>query len=179
MKLILKKKLLYENGQIKKSLLEPTELLETINALPGIYDVSSTPLYEPNGGWSESFIIFFEVNSNDNTGLFFLTRCLDRRYFIHGNDWTLILEVGYKMRDDNLPIIYMIERKNFKNVNIESEIKELINNMNRHLNNKAFMDLYGLDINTFSVFDKKTGKPWSLSAIEEDRNNKLNNIIYR
>lgn len=124
-------------------------------------------------------MIFFEVNSNDNTGLFFLTRCLDRRYFIHGDEWTLKLEVSDRMRDGNLPIIYMIERKNFKNVNIESEIKELIDNMNQHLNHKGFMNGYELDINTFSVFDKKTGKPWSLSAIEEDRNNKLNNIIYQ
>lgn len=152
----------------KKSLLEPTELLESINALPGIFDVSSIPLYTPNGdftkGW-DSFLIFFEVDPKDNTGLFFLTRCLDRRYFKHGDNWNIKLEVGDSFRDNNLPIIYIIERKDFKIIDIELEIKDLIDNMNHHLNHTSFMKNYKLDINKFYVVDENNGKPWSLVAI--------------
>ena len=44
----------------KESLMYPNNLLKTINALPGIIDISSTPLYDK--GWS-SFIIFFTART--------------------------------------------------------------------------------------------------------------------
>lgn len=111
----------------KESLMFPNNLLKTINALLGIIDISSTPLHDKGGS---PFIIFFEVDTNDNTGLFFLTRCLDRRYFKYGDLWDIKLEVGDSMRNDQLPIIYHIERKREKDVHIENEIDELIENVN-------------------------------------------------
>lgn len=158
----------------KESLMYPNNLLKTINALPGIIDISSTPLYDK--GWS-SFIIFFEVDINDNTGLFFLTRCLDRRYFKYGDLWDIKLEVGDSMRNTQLPIIYHIERKKEKNEHIENEIHELIENMNWHLNSKPFMEGYNLDINKFYVIDDLTELPYSSVAIKENREEKIKSII--
>lgn len=158
----------------KESLMYPNNLLKTINALPGIIDISSTPLYDK--GWS-SFIIFFEVDINDNTGLFFLTRCLDRRYFKYGDLWDIKLEVGDSMRNTQLPIIYHIERKKEKNEHIENEIHELIENMNWHLNSKSFMEGYNLDINKFYVIDDLTELPYSSVAIKENREEKIKSII--
>lgn len=158
----------------KESLMYPNNLLKTINALPGIIDISSTPLYDKR--WS-SFIIFFEVDIKDNTGLFFLTRCLDRRYFKYGDLWDIKLEVGDSMRNAQLPIIYHIERKREKDVHIENEIDELIENMNWHLNSKSFMDGYNLDINRFYVIDDLTELPYSSVAIKENREEKIKSII--
>lgn len=60
---------------------EVIELCNAMNSLPGIETSESC-----SGHGKRSLIVFFKVHKKQ-TGLFFLARCTDRRYWEHGHKW--------------------------------------------------------------------------------------------
>lgn len=77
-------------------------ILDSISSIPGIHIVQFSI------GWLQSIKIFFY--STDQQGLFFLTRCVDRRYFKH--NWKITLSVGDNFPSempDILPTTYLLE----------------------------------------------------------------------
>ncbi len=120
-------------------------LFDVISSLPGIFNVSSNlndrgPLYKNYN----PIKLFFDVSSTDNTGLFLLTRCCDRRYWRYGHLWKIELSVGDIFNDNNLPITYMLHSVKEIGEEAYNQSIDLIDNMNLHLNNPAFMNGYNL-----------------------------------
>lgn len=140
------------------------ELLYAINALPGIY-VSG--YWDPKEG--QTFITF-NVKDGIGEGLFFLTRCVDRRYWEYGNSWKISLSVGDLITEDNrLPIGYILEREDINKTKDEiyNEVKSLYDNLHYHLTHKAFMSGFNINIDNFNIVTK----------ISLDRDEKLNRLI--
>lgn len=112
-----------------------------IASLPGIFNVTSNL---DNKKTIEPIRIFFDVSSTNNTGLFFLTRCCDRRYWRYGHLWKIELSVGDMFNDNNLPITYMLHSGNVVEEESNIQAKNLITNMNWHLNAPTFMNAFNL-----------------------------------
>ena len=151
MGLILRKET--ENVSRYKLKKEYKDLLMTIEALPGVH-VTSTILDKTFKNIKEKWngiLIFLHIEECTQEGLFFLTRCTDRRYWEHGNKWRIELEVGdVEYRNGDRPITYMIFRP-FQDGDTEQilldECKSLIHNMNEHFNHDGFMNHSGFNMN--------------------------------
>jgi len=69
---------------------EVLDLCNALNALPGISTTESCC-----GHGKEKFSIFFQTyGRSQKEGLFFLARCIDRRYWKYGHLWDATLVVG-------------------------------------------------------------------------------------
>lgn len=134
------------NGAID---VEVRDLCDVMNALPGIETLDSCC-----GHGSSSLGIYFKVTSEK--GLFFLTRCVDHRYWKYGSLWGIRILVGdrYKSGGD-LPITYLLHSGSVIGEAAYNQAKDLICNLNNHLNNKAFINGYNLDINDFELEDEE------------------------
>jgi len=124
---------------------EVIELCDAMNALPGIVTKDSCC-----GHSSSPFDIFFKVTAE--TGLFFLTRCVDRRYWKYGYLWGIRLSVGdlYKTGWPR-PIIYLLHSGPMVGEDAYKQAKDLVRNMTHHLNHEAFMEGFDLDVNDFDL----------------------------
>ncbi len=128
-----------------------TLLIDTINSLPGI-EITSHILDQDylyiKDGWN-GLLLFFHVDQSDSEGLFFITRCLDDRYFEHGHKWRIELSVGDRKYDNgDRPITYHIFRPILDGDTEESLINEcndLIKNMSYHFNHDGFMVGFNMD----------------------------------
>jgi hypothetical protein len=90
------------------------ELIQIIESLPGI-DIIQKDL---EGFMHSHPYIFFAVDEKEAEGLFFLTRCVDNRYWEFGNNWRIELSVGDQIhKNGDRPITYQLHRP-------ESRIKE-------------------------------------------------------
>ena len=132
---------------------EYKDMLMTIEALPGVHVQSTTldkPFSKMKSGWN-GLLIFLHIEECTQEGLFFLTRCLDRRYWEHGNKWRIELEVGdVEYPNGDRPITYMIFRPlqdGDTEKDIIDECKSLIHNMNDHFNHDGFMNHSGFNMN--------------------------------
>lgn len=127
---------------------ECLRLCDAINALPGIKTTSSCC-----GHSSGKYMIFMEVEPKDPRGLFFLTRCVDRRYWKYGYLWKIELAVGDTFYKDGgcLPITYMLTSGPIVGEDSYEQAMLLVDNMNNHLNIEAFMKGFNLDINDFET----------------------------
>lgn len=121
-----------------------SNIIDIISSLPGIYNVTSNISFYGH----EPLMIYFNVYGTDR-GLFFLTRCSDRRYCEYGHEWKIELSVGDTFKDGNFPICYMFNSGNIKGNDTEPLIINLIKNMNIHLNNDNFLNGYNLDREDF------------------------------
>lgn len=140
-----------------------SSLANVISSLPGIFDViiaKNNPYKE-----EEPIKIFFNVSSNDNTGLFFLTRCCDTRYWKYGYFWKIELSVSDSFVNNHLPITYILHSGHIVGADAHKQALNLIENMNWHLDNDAFMRGYNLKK---EIFIKK--------YISNQRRNKLNSL---
>ena len=141
-------------------------LVNTINAIPGIEIVGTLFSQE---GLQERYkpIILFTIPKNDESGLFFLTRCTDRRYWQYGHYWTISLFVGDVMHSDGArPITYELSMNDYIS-DSSNQINSLIDNMNDHIHHKNFMAAFNLDIDKFSIID----------TVVENRVNSINTIF--
>jgi hypothetical protein len=141
------------------------ELSSTINALPGIRVLSAfegvLSVFENSG----KPVILFQSNEGNQDGLFFLTRCIDNRYFVWGRNWEINLSVGDTIYDNgDRPIVYELTTTSS---NFKHEIVALIHNLNHHFHNDIFMDAFKLNRDTFQTID----------TIVENRNIKINQIL--
>lgn len=129
---------------------EVIELCNSINALPSLRTTSSCC-----GHGSAPFMIWIECDGKTLDGLFFLTRCVDRRYFEHGWDWQIELEVGDIARGDILPIHFVLcsgyyhGKKKVVGQKAYDQATNLVENMNHHLNHENFMKGFNLNIDNF------------------------------
>ena len=122
-------------------------LCDAINALPNIYTTESC-----EGHSCDAFTIFIRVKEKKN-GLFFLTRCLDHRYWEYGYLWKLELKVGdmWNGKDVDLPVEFMLHSNIIVGELAYKQAQSLLENMNYHLNHENFMKEFGLNIDDFET----------------------------
>lgn len=125
-----------------------TKLRHTLDSLPGIETFGGT---DYNG--VKPIHIWFKVKVGFR-GLFFVTRCVDRRYWDYGHRWRLELEVGDAYDDECLPIYYLLHSGDSRGDQAYVECNSLIQNLNKHLNHKAFMKGYNLNVDEFATLKK-------------------------
>jgi len=144
---------------------EYKDLLMTIEALPGVHVTSTIldktlGLYPHEGIHSEwnGILIFLHIEECTQEGLFFLTRCMDRRYWKYGNKWRIELEVGdTEYPNGDRPITYMIFRplqEGDTEQNIIEECLSLIHNMNGHFDRDTFMTRFNMKREEYHLVDE-------------------------
>jgi hypothetical protein len=149
----------YLNNKVKS-------LFETLDALPQI-EPTGWGHYNMNN-YNETLIVFIHCYSNvNNDGLFFFTRCLDRRYLVAEVDIKLSVS-DLKYTNGDLPLVYEIHIKNQNNLTIGEIIDLIIENFNHHINHENFIKGYDLDLNSFSI---KT-----LNDIRDDKIKEILNV---
>jgi len=132
------KKLEYDNNMDKETI----ELCNVINSVKGLETEESCC-----GHGKESFIIFFM--SYSDKGLFFLSRCVNHRYWKYGHLWNISMEIGDDLKNGKLPISYVLSSNKVKGKEAYKQAKDLVENMNYHLNHVNFKKLFGYDENDF------------------------------
>ena len=170
MSLVLRK----ETANITRYKMKPEykNLLMAIQALPGVH-VTSTVLDKSfdriKKGWN-GVLIFLHIEECTQEGLFFLTRCMDRRYWEHGNKWRIELEAGDNEHlNGDRPINYNLFRPFQEGDNeqiIIDECKSLFDNMMDHFNHDNFMTHFNMDRKEYHLVDE----------VAYDRRVKLENI---
>jgi hypothetical protein len=157
MSLVLRKETLDITGYKLKP--DYKNLIMSFQALPGVHFISSNldkSFDEIKKRWN-GVLIFFHIEECTQEGLFFLTRCIDRRYWEHGNKWGIELEVGdVKYRNGDRPITYSLFRafqEDDVEQNIIDECKSLIDNMMNHFNHDDFMESYNMDRKEYHLVD--------------------------
>lgn len=131
-----------KHGKIDKECLE---LCDSMNAIPGIDTFESCCGHGKHGIW----IWFY---ATENNGIFFLARCIDKRYFRYGNDWVLEVQAGDIMNRQNLPIIFWLH-SNVIGDDAYRQATNLVDNMNYHLNHEGFLEYYNININKFKYIE--------------------------
>ena len=137
----------YEYDERNKMDDEVRDLCDAMNALPGIKTTNSCC-----GHGAGQFSIFFEVTAE--TGLFFLTRCVDRRYWKYGYLWGIELSVGDRYEPEKgrpRPVAYHLHSGPIVGEDAYAQAQDLVRNMNHHLNHKKFMEAFDLDVNEFDL----------------------------
>ncbi len=129
---------------------EVVELCYALNSIPGIQTMSSC-----SGHNEKPISIMFDCN--DFKGLFFLVRCIDRRYSKY--PWLLELwcgdtaEEGYTATVFWLRSIHPCMRNGHHQEAVGQEAYDqaqyLIENMNYHLNHQNFMKIFDLNDSLF------------------------------
>lgn len=130
---------------------EVEQLIDIISKLPGVEitgHILDKSFNEIKSGWGGP-LIFLHIDETEAEGLFFLIRCLDKRYFQHGHLWRIELycsDTPYKNGDR--PISYQIFRPliGFESEEtLMGEYNDLIKNMVHHFNDDVFMDGYRMN----------------------------------
>lgn len=146
-----------DKKSIDYSVMDPevVDLCKVINALPGVITSESCC-----GHGETPYRIWFKVDGsplsrlNENSclqGLFFITRCTDRRYWEFGDQWTITLSVGDMYDARGLyPTMFLLESKAVGD-EAYTQVKSLIKNMEVHLNHKNFKKGFAIDIGDFKV----------------------------
>lgn len=114
-------------------------LVNKIQSLPGIEIRSCTTLTYPIS------IIFYVIPSQDNVGLFILTRSIDPRYWKYGRYWSLTVDVSDIYDYDNvLPIAYRLfyNQHDTETEAAFTQAEYLIKNIDAHLNHENFLKGY-------------------------------------
>lgn len=122
------------------------KLCTTLDSLPGIKTFCSL------GDAKYGISIWFSV-TNSKQGLFFLTRCVDNRYWDYGGIWKIELTVGDMYTNKKLPVHYHLHSGSMKGREAYKQAQSLIDNMNYHLNHKNFIKCFGLNIDKFKQVD--------------------------
>ena len=128
---------------------ECIELCDCINSLPGLKTSESCC-----GHGKRPFIIFFYIENFDSLGeqgLFFLTRCIDRRYWKYGHIWKLELSVGDMSSITNYPTSFLLHSGDSKGDEAYNQCKDLIDNMIYHLNHKNFINEFKINLDNFKI----------------------------
>ena len=158
MSLILRK----ETPDITRYKLKPEykNLLMAIQALPGVHVTSSnldSSFDKIKKKWN-GVLVFLHIEECCQEGLFFLARCMDRRYWEHGHKWRIELEVGdVEHMNGDRPINYNLYRPFQEGDNeqvIIDEFKSLLDNMMHHFNHDGFMDLYNMDRKEYHIVEE-------------------------
>lgn len=115
--------------------LEVEELCDALNTLPGVRTTESCC-----GHSLEPFRIYFSVDGAESMqGLFFLARCVDRRYWRHGYLWGIEVSVADASRDGSLPLVFLLHSGPIVGDDAYAQADSLVENMTQHLNHSAFL----------------------------------------
>lgn len=127
------------------------ELTKIIDSLPGIELTGNNLSHSFNkikSSWRGT-MIFFHSDEKEVEGLFFLTRCMDRRYWEYGHIWRIELSVGDQIHTNgDRPLTYNIYRPFIEDETeevIDKEINSLIDNLHYHFHHDNFMSGYNMD----------------------------------
>ena len=139
---------------------EYKDMLMAIESLPGVH-VTSTILDKTFTNIKEKWngiLIFLHIEECTQEGLFFLTRCMDRRYWEYGNKWRIELEVGdMEYPNGDRPITYMIFRP-LQDGDTEQDIIDeslsLVHNMNGHFDRDTFMKHFNMKKEEYHLVDE-------------------------
>ena len=128
---------------------EIVPLLDALNAIPGIETTASCC-----GHGTQPVRIWLRARRPD--GLFFLTRCVDRRYWEYGYQWSIRMSVGDMMRDSERPADYVLESQGANGYGVlgldaYQQCQSLVENMLAHLQIEKFMDGFDLNVDDFDV----------------------------
>ncbi len=150
-----------ETPNITRYKLKPEykNLLMAFDALPGVHVTSSNldkSFDRIQSGWN-GILIFLHIEECTQEGLFFLVRCMDRRYWEFANKWRIELEVGdTEYPNGDRPIVYQIFRP-FQDGDseevIKDECKSLLSNMMHHFNHDNFMTGYNMNRKEYHLVD--------------------------
>lgn len=110
------------------------ECIDLCNALNSIVGIETRDSCCGHG--ERSFQIFFLVTSW--VGLFFVTRCVDKRYWKYGHEWTLELSVGDSWDGKVLPTVFCLHSGAVKGNEAHFQAADLVANLNHHLNHENF-----------------------------------------
>lgn len=139
------------------------KLIMAINALPSIR-VFDQALY------FDKYIIFFQVDTNSQDGLFFLSRAMCKRYWQYGNKWSIVVDASDRIYSNgDLPIVYMLKRDRTEHESVDDiqiEVDSLYDNLNCHINLDEFTNGYNLDLSKFRIVDE----------VSYNRNKKLKSL---
>ena len=124
---------------------EAIPICNAMNSLPGIETSESC-----SGHGKTPFHIWFKVKATTE-GLFFLTRCVDRRYWEYGHVWGIELSVGDMYIDNYLPISYLLHSGDVIGKEAYKQAESLVDNMNLHINHPNFLSGYELELNHFKL----------------------------
>lgn len=120
------------------------KLLDAVNALPGIR-IFCTTINDV-----QPIMIWFNVDTDIKPqGLFFLTRCVDQRYWTFGGKWKISLTIGDQ---PPLPIHYCLTSGYGKGEEAKEQAESLLENMHHHLNHKSFMKGFNLNVKDFDIY---------------------------
>jgi hypothetical protein len=123
---------------------ECVQLCDAMNALPGVETTESCC-----GHGKSEFHVWFKVTNP--RGLFFITRCTDRRYWRYGYKWRIELSVGDRYENGYLPVDYLLTSIGVMGDEAYEQAKDLVRNMNYHLNHKNFCKGYELNLCAFDI----------------------------
>lgn len=126
---------------------EVVDLCHALNCIPGIVTSESC-----SGHGRDTLKIF--LYANDWKGLFFLTRCVDRRYSM--DEWTLSASVGDRYPVEGLPdheCFYFVLESEELGEKAYQAAQRLIENFNGHLNLPTFHKYYKLDLSKFDLIE--------------------------
>ena len=136
------------------------KLRSAMDSLPGITTFCSSS--DAKNGVN----IWFKVNTSKQ-GLFFLTRCVDSRYWEYGDLWKIELNVGdlYGNSDRKrifppyqLPVHYRLHSGPVTGREAYRQAQSLIDNMNYHLNHENFIKCFGINVSRFGTLDIRREK---------------------
>jgi hypothetical protein len=137
------------------------QLTKTIESLPGI-EVTGSNLSNTfdkiKSRWG-GCMIFFWSDEKDAEGLFFLTRCMDSRYWQFGHRWRIELSCGDQIHQNgDRPITYNIFRvftEEETEEEIDKEIEDLIDSMHYHFHHDNFMSGFNMDRTKYDLKEWK------------------------
>jgi hypothetical protein len=120
-------------------------LCDAMNCLPGIQTTGSCC-----GHGKAASNIWFTVGPT-LTGLFFLTRCVDARYWMYGHLWEINLSVADAWDGKTLPTMFRLHSGDVVGIDAYSQALDLVRNMEEHLNHPNFLKAYALSIQDFKT----------------------------
>ena len=110
-------KFAYEGTYREDTPLECVHLLNSLNSLPGL----KTTCYRFD---DKLYSVFFECNND--VSLRFLGRCIDRRYWTYGNNWSITLsnsDVNYNSS------VFELYSCSYNEESVRTEALSLVDNM--------------------------------------------------
>ena len=133
---------------------ELVELCDAVNCLPGI--VTSCSCSGHNDKPTE---IYFRVH--DPQGIFFLARCVSRRYWKYGDVWHIIVsDVCDGLSAGGFAEACYILESEHTGEKAYEEAHSLVQNIVHHLNHKNFLKGHNVDLNSFNVEGEPLGEDW-------------------
>lgn len=129
---------------------EVVDLCRAINALPGLQTIESCC-----GHGKGPFRIWFRVEEGDHRGLFVLARAANRRYWYHGHQWGIRLDVSdIAGRSGELPVNYVLE-STLTDEDVYAQALSLVESIEDHAQDRVFLKLFGIT----SLSDPPTRRP--------------------